>query len=642
MIQVDPNTGLPIVTKDTKVVYGGGKNRGVDSISAGTNITVDSTDPAHPVISSAGGGESLPDQTGNSGKFLTTDGTDPSWDTPSGSGDMLAATYDPAAGAKQVAFADDLGTAAAEDVGAFAPALGADDNYVTDAEKTVIGNTSGTNSGDNATNSQYSGLGASKQDVLVSGTSIKTVNSTTLLGAGNLAVATSAQGTLADSAVQPGDLATVATSGAYSDLSGTPSLSGYEVSSNKATDFSTINDTLYPTVEAVQEAINTAVTGLLDYRGTYDASTNLFPATGGSGLLGAVLKGDFWIASVVGTLGGTAVTVGDLIIALVDTPGQTATNWDLVSNELGYAPEDSANKDTDGTLAANSDTKYASQKATKAYADTKQPLDSDLTTIAAANNGSVLAATTASFLTADETKLDGIEAGADVTDTANVTAAGALMDSEVDADLKTLSLPANTTITAFGASLIGGAADSDARTTLGLGSIALLSTITEANITLADNTTNNVSTSAHGFQKKLPNDATLFMDGAGDYVAFYARVRASGTSTSGTPGTTVADLQATAGKKLIGWEVLANQTSAASTGLTVTITYSDATTITDSTGAAAASQILGNAGGLIRSTAGAYVLLTAGLAKDVTRITVVTAGTGTGTRAAIISALEVA
>ena len=39
-----------------------------------------------------------------------------------------------------------------------ASSLGPDDNYVTDAEKTVIGNTSGTNTGDNATNSQYSGL----------------------------------------------------------------------------------------------------------------------------------------------------------------------------------------------------------------------------------------------------------------------------------------------------------------------------------------------------------------------------------------------------------------------------------------------------------------------------------------------------
>lgn len=36
-----------------------------------------------------------------------------------------------------------------------AAALGADDNYVTDAEKVVIGNTSGTNTGDNAANSNY-------------------------------------------------------------------------------------------------------------------------------------------------------------------------------------------------------------------------------------------------------------------------------------------------------------------------------------------------------------------------------------------------------------------------------------------------------------------------------------------------------
>ncbi len=48
--------------------------------------------------------------------------------------------------------------------------------------------------------------------------------------------------------------------------------------------------------------------------------------------------------------------------------------------------------DTDGTLAANSDAKVATQKATKTYADTKQPLDSDLTTIAG------LTATTDNFM----------------------------------------------------------------------------------------------------------------------------------------------------------------------------------------------------------------------------------------------------
>jgi hypothetical protein len=74
--------------------------------------------------------------------------------------------------------------------GVYAPVLGADDNYVTDAEKVVIGNTSGTNTGDNATNSQYSGLAASKQDTLVSGTNIKTINSTSLLGSGDIAIST--------------------------------------------------------------------------------------------------------------------------------------------------------------------------------------------------------------------------------------------------------------------------------------------------------------------------------------------------------------------------------------------------------------------------------------------------------------------
>ena len=42
-------------------------------------------------------------------------------------------------------------------------AASTDKNYVTDAQAVVIGNTSSTNSGDNATNSQYSGLTASKQ-----------------------------------------------------------------------------------------------------------------------------------------------------------------------------------------------------------------------------------------------------------------------------------------------------------------------------------------------------------------------------------------------------------------------------------------------------------------------------------------------
>src|SRR4030042_401776 len=52
-----------------------------------------------------------------------------------------------------------LGTAASSATTDFAPSLGSNDNYVTDAEKTVIGNTSGTNTGDNAANSSTHYIG---------------------------------------------------------------------------------------------------------------------------------------------------------------------------------------------------------------------------------------------------------------------------------------------------------------------------------------------------------------------------------------------------------------------------------------------------------------------------------------------------
>lgn len=55
----------------------------ITSIVAGTNVTVDSTDPAHPIVSATGGGGS-------------------------GDGDMLASVYDPDGGERQVAFQDEL------------------------------------------------------------------------------------------------------------------------------------------------------------------------------------------------------------------------------------------------------------------------------------------------------------------------------------------------------------------------------------------------------------------------------------------------------------------------------------------------------------------------------------------------------
>ena len=154
----------------------------------------------------------------------------------------------------------------------------------------------------------------------------------------------------------------------YVALTGTQTVAGVKTFSSSPL----VPDTPSGAQAAVNKTYADAlVVGLLDDRGNYDASGNVFPSSGGSGSAGAILKGDLWFISVAGTLGGVAVNIGDQIRALIDTPGSTSGNWAISEANIGYVPENVANKDTDGTLAANSDTKYASQKATKTYADGK-------------------------------------------------------------------------------------------------------------------------------------------------------------------------------------------------------------------------------------------------------------------------------
>ena len=102
---------------------------------------------------------------------------------------------------------------------------------------------------------------------------------------------------------------------------------------------------------AAESYADALVVGLLDDRGNFDASGNAFPATGGSGAAGAILKGDLWTISVAGTLGGHPVTAGDVVRALVDTPGSTDANWAISENNFGYVAENSANKDASGGYA---------------------------------------------------------------------------------------------------------------------------------------------------------------------------------------------------------------------------------------------------------------------------------------------------
>lgn len=94
---------------------GGGGSGTVDSVVAGNNIDVDATDPANPIVSV----ETL---------------------TPADIG--LAASV------TELDYVDGVTSAIQTQLDGKEPLKGADDNYVTDAEKVVIGNTSGTNTGD--------------------------------------------------------------------------------------------------------------------------------------------------------------------------------------------------------------------------------------------------------------------------------------------------------------------------------------------------------------------------------------------------------------------------------------------------------------------------------------------------------------
>lgn len=112
------------------------------------------------------------------------------------------------------------------------------------------------------------------------------------------------------------------------------------------------SDTSLASAKAIKSLIDNTVVGLWDNRGNYDASGNAFPTTGGSGTSGAILKSDVWVISVAGTLGTKAVTPGTVVIALSDTPGQTASNWNIIKFDLGYTPQQDLTAAVMGALIA--------------------------------------------------------------------------------------------------------------------------------------------------------------------------------------------------------------------------------------------------------------------------------------------------
>jgi hypothetical protein len=109
------------------------------------------------------------------------------------------------------------------------------------------------------------------------------------------------------------------------------------------------SDAKIATQKAVKTAIATAVTGLLDFKGSTDCSANPnYPVAS---------KGDYYLVSVAGKIGGASgivVSVGDSYYATADNAGGTqagvGTSWTVVEGNLGFAPVNKAGDTMTGDL----------------------------------------------------------------------------------------------------------------------------------------------------------------------------------------------------------------------------------------------------------------------------------------------------
>jgi len=199
---------------------------------------------------------------------------------------------------------------------------------------------------------------------------------------------------------------------AFETLSdGSISITAFVDEDNMASD----SATLLPTQQSVKAYVDSQVTAQdLDFQAdtggalSIDLDSETLTFTGGTG---------------VDTSGsGNAVTFA------IDSTVATLTGSQTLSNKTLSTPVVSGNLTTDGLIdgrdVATDGTKLdgieSGATADQTAAEIKTAYESN--------------ADTNAFTDADHSKLDGIEASADVTDTANVTAAGALMDSELTSE----------------------------------------------------------------------------------------------------------------------------------------------------------------------------------------------------------------
>jgi len=158
-------------------------------------------------------------------------------------------------------------------------------------------------------------------------------------------------------------------SGTYTNFGGVVvSANSFAVISRDALGVFSISQTAMDLTPYAQKTyVDNLVVGLLDDRGSYNASVNTFPASGGSGVSGVIMKGDLWYISVAGTLGGKNVKTGASVRALVDSPAQTSANWAILDATLGFVPENTDNKTSSVSADLMSTVKFPNNQAVSTY-----------------------------------------------------------------------------------------------------------------------------------------------------------------------------------------------------------------------------------------------------------------------------------
>ncbi len=151
-------------------------------------------------------------------------------------------------------------------------------------------------------------------------------------------LASAAQGVLASTAVQPSDLATVATTGNYGDLSTLIAVDGVTIIGS-----GTLANPLSATFG-------------FGFQGAYDpTATSLYPVDADT--IGAVpiTAGMYWVVSANGTVNGNAVSSGDGVFALVNNAADNDdANWTVFPSLYGGLPVVSVTGlDTDNTDPQN-------------------------------------------------------------------------------------------------------------------------------------------------------------------------------------------------------------------------------------------------------------------------------------------------